>query len=78
MRRFIRLLVMAATVGVFHGPRPASAAAFLAINGGAWSYSAALAQSPTSTAYFWGFSAGVGSTSFAYAYSFNGFGSAAV
>ena len=77
MRRFIGLLVMAATVGVFHGPRPASAAAFLAINGGTWSYSAALAQSPTGTAYFWGLSVGAGSTSFAYAYSFNGFGSAA-
>jgi len=77
MRRFIGLLAMTLSVGVFGGPRPASAAAFLAINGGNWSYSAALAQSPAGTAYYWGLSGGVGSVSFAYAYSFNAFGKSA-
>jgi len=77
MRRFIGLLAMTLAVGVFGGPRPASAAAFLAINGGNWSYSAALAQSPTGTAYYWGLSVGPGSVSYAYAYSFNAFGKAA-
>lgn len=58
-------------------PRPAGAAAFLAINGGTWSYSAAEALSPAGVAYFWGLSAGVGSVSYAYAYSFAPGGQAA-
>jgi hypothetical protein len=77
MRRFIGLLAMTLAVGVFGGPRPASAAAFLAINGGNWSYSAALAQSPAGTAYYWGLSVGPGSVSYAVAYSFNAFGKSA-
>jgi hypothetical protein len=77
MRRLISLLTMTLAAGMFGGPRPASAAAFLAINGGNWSYSAALAQSPAGTAYFWGLSVGVGSVSYAYAYSFSPFGKSA-
>ncbi len=77
MRRLISLLTITLAAGFFGGPSHASAAAFLAINGGTWSYSAALAQSPAGTAYYWGFSAGLGSVSYAYAYSFSPFGKAA-
>jgi hypothetical protein len=79
MRQIIGLLATTTlAVGIFGGPRDASAAAFLAINGGNWSYSAALAQSPAGTAYYWGLSIGVGSVSYAYAYSYRlPFGAAA-
>jgi hypothetical protein len=59
------------------GPLPANAAAFLAINGGTWSYSAAFASSPAGSAYFWGLSVGAGSVSYAYAYSYSGLNRAA-
>jgi hypothetical protein len=71
MRRIVSLAVMATAVGVLSAPRPASAAAFLAISAGNWSYSAALAQSPIGTAYYWGLSIGRGSFSYVYAYSFD-------
>jgi len=72
MQRITRSLLVALLIGFLAGPRPAKAAAFLAINGGTWSYSAALASSPAGTAYFWGLSLGAGSVSYAYAYSFFG------
>jgi hypothetical protein len=56
MRRIINCLLAALLIGFLSGPRPAKAAAFLAINGGTWSYSAAFASSPAGTAYFWGLS----------------------
>lgn len=71
MRRIIGFLAAALTAGLFGGPPPANASAFLAINGGTWSYSAAAASSPAGTAYYWGLSLGVGSVSYAYAYSYS-------
>jgi hypothetical protein len=55
---------------------PAKAAGALWISAPTWSYSAAIAQSPVGTAYFWGLSVGVGSRSFAYAFSNDGLGDA--
>ena len=55
---------------------PARASGTLWISAPTWSYSAALAQSPVGTAYFWGLSVGVGSSSFAYAFSNDGLGDA--
>jgi hypothetical protein len=71
-------LVVAATLAAM-GLRaaPAQGAAALWISAPTWSYSAALAQSPAGTAYFWGLSVGVNSYSWAYAFSNNGAGSAA-
>jgi hypothetical protein len=72
MQRITRSLLAALLIGFLAGLRPAKVVAFLAINGGTWSYSAALASSPVGTAYFWGLSLGVGSVSYTYAYSFSG------
>ena len=55
----------------------AKAAAALWISAPTWSYSAAAAQSPIGGVYFWGFSAGAGTFSWAGAFSNNGAGSAA-
>jgi hypothetical protein len=59
------------------GVSTANASSFLWISAPNWSYSAAAAASPAGTAYFWGLSAGVGSYSFAYAFSNDGLGDAA-
>jgi hypothetical protein len=56
---------------------PAKGAAALWISAPTWSYSAALASSPIGTAYFWGFSVGAGTFSWAGAYSNDGLGDAA-
>lgn len=55
----------------------AKAAAALWISAPTWSYSAAAADSPAGWAYFWGFSAGAGTYSWAYAFSNDGAGDAA-
>jgi hypothetical protein len=54
----------------------AKAAAALWISTPTWSYSAAAADSPIGSVYFWGLSAGPGTYSFAYAFSNDGLGDA--
>lgn len=56
---------------------PAKASGSLWVSAWNWSYSAALAQSPVGTAYFWGLTVGQNSYSFAYAFSNDGLGDAA-
>src|SRR5580698_349304 len=56
---------------------PAKAAAALWISAPGWSYSAAAAQSPIGSAYYWGLSVGAGTYSWAYAFSNDGAGDAA-
>ncbi|MHB8717081.1 MAG: hypothetical protein ACYC9H_13870 [Sulfuricaulis sp.] len=71
-RRIIGLAAAVLTFCFFGGLQPANAAAFLAINGGTWSYSAATAGGTLGQAYYWGLSNGIGSVSYAYAYYYNG------
>jgi hypothetical protein len=77
MRRIVGLLVAVVTVGIFGGPRPADAAAFLWVSAPDWTYSAAAAASPAGSVYFWAFSVGAGTYSYAWAYSSGGGGAAA-
>jgi hypothetical protein len=71
------VLAVAGTVTAMElSEAPVRAAAALWISAPTWSYSAALAQSPVGTAYFWGLSVGANSYSYAYAYSVGGGGAA--
>lgn len=73
-----RFLAPAALVlGVCGGVQRAQAGAFLWISAPTWTYSAAAAASPIGSAYFYGFSIGAGTYSWAYAFSNDGVGDAA-
>lgn len=71
------LLVAGTAAAMGLSVTPVKGAATLWISAPTWSYSAAAAESPVGWAYFWGLSAGVGSYSFAYAFSDDGLGDAA-
>jgi hypothetical protein len=76
-KKWRRNILSAAVVLGFSGAvQPAHAGAFAWISAPTWTYSAAAASSPAGTAYFWGLSIGVGTYSWAYAFSNSPFGSA--
>jgi hypothetical protein len=71
------VLAVAGTVTAMElSEAPARAAGALWVSAWNWSYSAAIAQSPVGTAYYWGLSVGPNSYSFAYAFSNDGLGDA--
>jgi hypothetical protein len=75
--QFKLVLAVAGTVTAMElSEAPAKAAGTLWVSAWNWSYSAALAQSPVGTAYFWGLSVGANSYSYAYAFSNDGLGDA--
>ena len=76
-RGLLRVLGPAALVlGMCGGVQTANAGAFLWISAPTWTYSSAAAASPIGSAYFWAFSAGAGTYSWAYAFSNDGLGDA--
>jgi hypothetical protein len=72
----IALAVAGTAMAMELSESPVKASGALWISAPTWSYSAALAQSPVGTAYFWGLSVGANSYSYAYAFSNDGLGDA--